>query len=69
MEAILEICLYSYPYLKLAKCYVFLIIAYIFSSTKLEKGQNLYCLEVKGVVEEGGCGRQGKRWPNVRTYE
>jgi hypothetical protein len=37
MEAMLGIPLYSYPYLKLAKCYVFLIIAYVFSSTKLEK--------------------------------
>jgi hypothetical protein len=29
--------LYSYPYLTLAKCYSFLIIAHVFSSTKLEK--------------------------------
>jgi hypothetical protein len=27
---------YSYFYLKLAKCYVFLIISYVFSPTKLE---------------------------------
>jgi hypothetical protein len=37
MEAMLGISLYSYPYLKLAKRYVFLIISYVFSSTKLEK--------------------------------
>jgi hypothetical protein len=37
MEAMLGISLYSYLYLKLAKCYVFLIISYVFSSTKLEK--------------------------------
>jgi hypothetical protein len=34
MEAMLGISLYSYPYLKLAKT---LIIAYVFSSTELEK--------------------------------
>jgi hypothetical protein len=39
MEAMLGISLYSYLYLKLAKMilYVFLIISYIFSSTKSEK--------------------------------
>jgi hypothetical protein len=36
MEATLGISLYSYLYLKLAKCYVFLIISCVFSSTKLE---------------------------------
>jgi hypothetical protein len=36
MEAILGSSLYSYLYLKLAKCYVSLIISYVFSSTKLE---------------------------------
>jgi hypothetical protein len=33
----LGISLCSYPYLNQQKCFVFLIIAYIFSSTKLEK--------------------------------
>jgi hypothetical protein len=37
MEAMLGISLYSYLYSSYQKCYVFLIIAYIFSSTKLEK--------------------------------
>jgi hypothetical protein len=32
----LGICLYSYPYLNQQKCLVFLIITYVFSSTKLE---------------------------------
>jgi hypothetical protein len=36
IEAMLGISLYSYPYLKLAKLYVFLIIPCVFSSTKLE---------------------------------
>jgi hypothetical protein len=36
MEAMLGIFLYSYPYLKLAKCFVFLTISYVFSSTKSE---------------------------------
>jgi hypothetical protein len=33
MEAILGISLYSCPYLKYQKCFVFLIIAYFYSST------------------------------------
>jgi hypothetical protein len=37
MEAMLGICLYNYPYLNQKKRYVFLIIAYVYSSTKLEK--------------------------------
>jgi hypothetical protein len=57
MEAMLGISLYSYPYLKLAKCYVFLIISYVFSSTtKLEnKRWNRFCLKGergKGVVAQ-----------------
>jgi hypothetical protein len=36
MEAMLGISLYSYPYLKLAKCCVFLIISYVFSSKTLK---------------------------------
>jgi hypothetical protein len=37
MEAMLGISLYSHPYFKPAKMLVFLIIAYVFSLTKLEK--------------------------------
>jgi hypothetical protein len=36
VEAMLGVSLYNYLCLKLAKCYVFLIISYIFTSTKLE---------------------------------
>jgi hypothetical protein len=36
METMLRISLYSYPYLNSQKRFVFLIIAYVFSSTKLE---------------------------------
>jgi hypothetical protein len=35
MEAMLGISLYSYHYLNKQKCFVFLIMAYVFSSTKL----------------------------------
>jgi hypothetical protein len=28
---------------------------YVYSSTKLEKGQNRFCLEVRGWGEEGGA--------------
>jgi hypothetical protein len=37
MGAMLGISLYSYLYLRQAKRYVFLIIAYVFSSNQLEK--------------------------------
>jgi hypothetical protein len=37
METMLGMSLYSYPYLSQQKCFVFFIIAYVFSSTKLEK--------------------------------
>jgi hypothetical protein len=37
MEAMLGISLYSYLHFKLAKCFVSLIIFYVFSSTKSEK--------------------------------
>jgi hypothetical protein len=36
MEAMLGISLYSYLYLSLAKCYIFLIVSYVLSSTKSE---------------------------------
>jgi hypothetical protein len=32
----------------------------IYSSTKLEKGQNRFCLEASGWREEGGGGGQGR---------
>jgi hypothetical protein len=37
MKVMLGISLYSYPYLNQQKCFVFLIIAYVYSSTKWEK--------------------------------
>jgi hypothetical protein len=63
MEAMLGIPLYSYPYVKLAKCYAFLIIAYVFSSTKLEKraDQDLPGNEV-GREEKDEAGGKGERW-------
>jgi hypothetical protein len=35
IEAMLGISLYSYPYFYFQKCFVFLIIAHVYSSTKL----------------------------------
>jgi hypothetical protein len=48
MEAMLGISLYSYPFLNYQKCYVFLIIAYVLSSTKLEKRAEHFLPESKG---------------------
>jgi hypothetical protein len=64
MEAKLGISLYRYSYLKLAKKAIFLIIAYVFSSTKLEKRaeQVLPGNEGDGGRERGARGRREK-WP------
>jgi hypothetical protein len=53
MEAMLRISLYSYLDLKLAKCYVFLIISYVFSSTKLEKKAEQVLLGSEGKCRGG----------------
>jgi hypothetical protein len=55
MEAMLGISLYSYPYLNKQKCFVFLIIAFVFSSTKLEKSAE----QVLPGSRRVGVGRQG----------
>jgi hypothetical protein len=57
MEAMLGISLNSHLYLKLEKIYIFLIMSYVFSSTKLEKKrQNRFGLEAGWKdwgIEEG----------------
>jgi hypothetical protein len=71
MIAILRISLYSYPYLSQQKFFAFLVIAYVYFSTKLEKmddqvppGSNGH----GGEREEAGVwGRNGPN--NVCTYE
>jgi hypothetical protein len=57
MEATLGMSLYSYPYLNQQKRYVFLTIAYVFSSTKLEKRTEQVLPGSKGG--RGGKGRDG----------
>jgi hypothetical protein len=49
MEAMLGISLYRYPYVSLQKCFFFLIIAYVFSSTKVEKRAEQVLSGSKGV--------------------
>jgi hypothetical protein len=53
MEATLGISLYSYLS-QTRKSSVFLIIAYVFSPTKLRRGRNRFCLEVVGGGREVG---------------
>jgi hypothetical protein len=63
MEAMLGVSLYSYPYLNYQKCFVFLIIACIFSLTKLEirPEQVLPRSEGgRGVGTQGGGRGQGE---------
>jgi hypothetical protein len=64
MEAILGISLYSYLYLTYQKRFVFLIIAYVFSSTKLEirAEQVLPGSEGSGKEREV-AGDKGEKWP------
>jgi hypothetical protein len=49
MEAMVGISLYTHPYLNEQKHYVFLIIAYVFSSTKLEKRAEQVLPGSKGI--------------------
>jgi hypothetical protein len=49
MEAMLVISLFSYPYLNLQKCFVLLIIAYVYLQLNWRKGQNRSCLEARWV--------------------
>jgi hypothetical protein len=56
MEEMLGISLYSYPYLNLQKCPVFLIIVHSLSSTKLEKRAEKFLPGSEGV---GGLGVRG----------
>jgi hypothetical protein len=61
MEVILGISLYSYSYLNWQKCFVFLIIAYVFSSTNSEKRAELVLPKSKGGKEEReGAGDRGE---------
>jgi hypothetical protein len=57
MKVMLGISLYSCPYLNWQKCYVFLIIAYFYSSTELEKSTE----QVLPGREEGEDGAGGRR--------
>jgi hypothetical protein len=57
MEAMLRISLYSYPHLNYQKCFAFLIIAYVYSSTKLEQRAE----QVLPGSEGGGVRRDGEK--------
>jgi hypothetical protein len=61
MKAILGISLYSYPYLNLQKLLVFLIIAYVFSSVKLEiRAEQVLPGMRKGGSEKERAGQGGE---------
>jgi hypothetical protein len=63
MEAMLGISLYSYLYLNQKKCFVFLIIAYVFSSTKLEISAEQILPGSRAEGRREGCGCRGEKWP------
>jgi hypothetical protein len=70
MEAMLGIFLYIYPNLKLAKCHVFLTVACVFSSRKLEKRAEQVLAGIEGDVGDWVGGAGGRDGPNnVFTYE
>jgi hypothetical protein len=69
MEAMLGISLYSYLYFKLEKCYVFLLITYIFSSIKLEKRAEQVLPESEGGGEEREAVRgRGQMSPTMYAH-
>jgi hypothetical protein len=66
MEAMLGISLYSYLYLKLAKMLSFLLLLMSSLQQNWRRGQNRFCLEVRGVKGKvrawrGAGGRGGGR--------
>jgi hypothetical protein len=64
MEAMLGISLYSYLYLNYQKRFVFLTIAYVFSSTKLEiRAEQVLSGSERGWGEREGAGDGGKNGP------
>jgi hypothetical protein len=71
MEAMIGISLFSYPYLNWQKYYVFLIIAYIHSSTKLEKkAEQVLPGSKRGGGRGTGPGAGGTNGSNnICTYE
>jgi hypothetical protein len=71
MKAMLGISLYSCPYLNYQKCYVFLIIAYFYSSMELEKSAEQVLPGREGAVGKSvrmGAGRKNDP-NNVCTCE
>jgi hypothetical protein len=64
METMLGISLYSYPYLNLQKHSVFLIIASVFSSTKLPGSEGIV-----GEREQGVGRRNGLNNMHIRISE
>jgi hypothetical protein len=69
MEAMLGISLYSYPSVNYQEYFVFVIIAYVFSSTKLEKREEQVLL---GSKRTWGRGRRDRAWgqklPKIFMY-
>jgi hypothetical protein len=61
IETMLGISLYSYLYLNLQQHYVFLIIAYVYFSTKLEKRAEQVLPGFGGGGGVGGPGGGGKK--------
>jgi hypothetical protein len=69
MEAMLGISLYYYTYLKLAKTLCLFIIAYVFSSTKLEKRAEQVLPGREGVRGRGrGRGMGGEMAKTMYTH-
>jgi hypothetical protein len=66
METMLGISLYSSTYLNLKKCFIFLIIIYTLSSTKLEIRAEQFLPGSEGVGEEREkAGVGGRNGPNI----
>jgi hypothetical protein len=68
MEAMLRISPHSYPYLNWQKRFVFLIIAYVFSSTKLEKKAEQALPRSEAGGEGRGGGEGGEMPPTMYAH-
>jgi hypothetical protein len=66
MEAMLGISLHNYLYLKLAKTLSFLLFLMSCLQQNWRRGQNRFCLEMRGGAGGGGgdVGAEGRDGPN-----
>jgi hypothetical protein len=68
MEAMLGISLYSYPYLNCKNALSFSLLLMSSLQQNWRKGQNRYCLEVRGAGRGRGWGARGRNSPTMYAH-